>query len=159
MTVIFTDLQKETCARMAANGLNMGMVAIALGTNLRTFYRHPELLSIYREHYIKTMDKVAYNLVERACSDHADSSKLMMYLGNIRMNWGKDQFTPDIDLTGTYKEQKVQLKQLLSDKEITIKQYSELSTTLNDDYKIEEMEEIKKRLDELENSKSTYNKI
>jgi hypothetical protein len=79
----------------------------------------------------------------------------MTYLGNTRMGWSKDKdpFVPDIDLAGTYKEQKTQLKQLLKNKEITIKQYTELSTTLNDDYKVEEMEEIKKRLDELENSK------
>ena len=157
---IFTDTEKETVARMAGHGLNMDMCATALDMHLRTFYRYPELVKIYKDAYVFTMGKIAYNMLERACSDHPDSSKLMTYLGNTRMGWSKDKdpFVPDIDLAGTYKEQKTQLKQLLKNKEITIKQYNELSTTLNDDYKVEEMEEIKKRLDELENSKSTYNK-
>ena len=158
MTFKVTAKHKKIVTEMARNGLNINMIAASVGCCEKTFKTNKELMSVFKVEYVKSLERVATTLIQRALANGEDSGKLLMFLANTRLRFGENQFTAEINLEGTYKEQKKELKRLLKNKEINVTQYKDLSASLVEEYKVEEMEEIKKRLDELENSKSTYNK-
>jgi len=158
MTFKVTAKHKKIVTEMARNGLNINMIAASVGCCDKTFRTNKELMQVYRAEYVQSMKRVATTLIQRALDDKCENAdRLLMFLANTRLRFSENQFLPEINLEGTYKEQKKELKRLLKDKEINVTQYKDLSASLAEEYKVEEMEEIKKRLDELENSKSTYN--
>jgi len=141
MTFIVNDQHKETVKRMAGNGLNMNMVATAIGCCEKTLRTTPELLSIYHDSYVKQFEEVGESLINRALAGEEGSDKLLMFLANTRLRWSKDQFTADVELKGSYAEKKVQLDDYLANKTIDINEYQKLSNTICEQYKVDEHEQ------------------
>lgn len=151
MTFHVTEETKATIERMAEHGLGMRAVATAIGCHRNTIRNNKELYAIYQKSLSETRKNIAKTAIERALAGGDEretaSTKMLMFLINTRF-----RFT-DIKLEGSYEEKMQQLQNHLADNEITLNEYAKLSETLCKQYQVEEIEEIKRRLDEMEKSK------
>lgn len=146
MTVYITDQQKKIVERMATNGMNLNIIAIALGCAERTLYYKKDVMEIYHKAFAQKCEKIGEAIFTRALRKGSDkdtgASKLLMFIANTRLGWSNPNVMPDLDFTDkNYVQSKRHLQELLRDKKISTKMYRELSATLIEEFKVDEHEQ------------------
>lgn len=147
-----TPKEEKIIARMAANGLDIQMICDYLGICIQTFETHPELQAIYRKNFSGLVEKVAQTLIQKALE--TQDNILMMFLMKTRGKWSEQSYVKFNEFEGDYYTKKSAIDTAFKQGRISIENYCKLSGSLTDQFKVDEVLEIKNRLDKLENNPS-----
>ena len=133
-----TDEQKEVVKRMASHGLNLDMVATALGVSDRTLIRNPELKTIYNQAYIIPLEEIAKTMYEKAKEGDA---KVLTLIAATRLGWTKGNKLTDEEFKGDYNQKKTVLDQALREGRICISDYQRMVDSITKQYQVDEHEQ------------------
>jgi len=133
-----TTYKKDTVRRMAGHGMNLEMVAAALGVCEKTFINCKELHDIYKLAQIEVIEKIGDALLTKAAEEK--DNVLMIFALKTRGRWREQSFITLDDFEGSYADKKKCVDEALREGRLSVENYQKISQAIADQYKTEEME-------------------
>lgn len=129
----------DTVKRMASNGMNLDMIAKAIGVHETTLWRNKQLKTIYNQEFAKAIDKVAECALSKAMD--GEDAGLMIFILKTRARWKEHTFIELDDFKGDYAEKKIAIDEAFREGRLSVENYEKLSKSLTDQYQVDEHEQ------------------
>lgn len=129
----------DTVKRMASHGMNLDMIAKAIGVHETTLWRNKQLKTIYNQEFAKAIDKVAECALSKAMD--GEDAGLMIFILKTRARWKEHTFVELDDFKGDYADKKIAIDEAFREGRLSVESYEKLSKALTDQYQVDEHEQ------------------
>lgn len=142
MTVQYipTDSDIETIIRMGSRGMNLDMIATAVGVDESTLRVNKHTYKAYTLAFTNVIEQVAEAALTRALEGAHEDNALRIFILKTRARWKDHSYIHSKNIKGNYSEKKAKIDGMLANGELSIENYQKLSNAFTEQYKVDEHE-------------------